>query len=59
MVWKNNYDRNDAWFNKTSTGEIFIDNQNINSKKRNELLSKINFASPYVELPKNLQSKKI
>ena len=42
---------------KTSTGEIFIDNQNINSKKRNELLSKINFASPYVELPKKLTVK--
>ena len=42
---------------KPSTGEIFIDNQNINSKKRNELLSKINFASPYVELPKKLTVK--
>ena len=42
---------------KPTTGEIFIDNQDINSKKRNELLSKINFASPYVELPKKLTVK--
>ena len=38
-------------------GEIFIDGKNINSNKRYELLSKINFASPYVELPKKLSVK--
>ena len=40
-----------------SIGEIFIDGKNINSNKRYELLSKINFASPYVELPKKLTVK--
>ena len=40
-----------------SIGEIFIDGKNINSNKRYELLSKINFASPYVELPKKLSVK--
>ena len=37
-----------------TSGEIFIDNKNLSSLKRNNILSKINFASPYIELPKKL-----
>ena len=37
-----------------SAGEIIIDNKNLNSFKRDEILSRLNFASPYVELPKKL-----
>jgi len=37
-----------------SSGEVLIDNKNINNANRNELLSKMNFASPYIELPKKL-----
>ena len=39
---------------KPTSGEILIDNKNINSFKRDEILSRINFASPYIELPKKL-----
>ena len=35
-------------------GEIFVDNIKLNSKNRINLLSLMNFASPYVELPKKL-----
>ena len=35
-------------------GEILIDNKNINDFKRDEILNRFNFASPYVELPKKL-----
>ena len=35
-------------------GEIFVDNIKLNSKNRIKLLSLMNFASPYVELPKKL-----
>ena len=35
-------------------GEILINNKKINSTNRVEILSKMNFASPYVELPKKL-----
>ena len=35
-------------------GEIIIDNKNLNAFKRDEILSRLNFASPYVELPKKL-----
>jgi len=35
-------------------GEVLIDNQNIDNSDRNVLLSKMNFASPYIELPKKL-----
>ena len=38
-------------------GEILIENKNINSFKRNEILNRFNFASPYVELPKKLTVK--
>ncbi len=40
-----------------SEGEIKIDNRNLQSFKRNEILSRINFASPYIELPKKLTVK--
>ena len=42
---------------KPTSGEIIIQNKNINTFKRNELLSIMNFASPYVELPKKLSVK--
>lgn len=35
-------------------GEILINNKNLNDYKRDEILSQLNFASPYVELPKKL-----
>tara|TARA_B100000963_G_scaffold312088_1_gene289346 strand:+ start:337 stop:1068 length:732 start_codon:yes stop_codon:yes gene_type:complete len=35
-------------------GEILIENKNINKFKRDEILKRFNFASPYVELPKKL-----
>ena len=37
-----------------TSGEIFIDGMPLNSKNRIELLSLMNFASPYIELPKKL-----
>ena len=37
-----------------TSGEVLINNKNINNANRNELLSRMNFASPYVELPKKL-----
>ena len=39
---------------KPTSGVILIDNKNIDSFKRDEILSRINFASPYIELPKKL-----
>ena len=38
-------------------GEILIENKNINLFKRDEILKRFNFASPYVELPKKLTVK--
>ena len=35
-------------------GEILIENKNINKFKRDKILNRFNFASPYVELPKKL-----
>ena len=40
-----------------SEGNIFIEEKNINSFKRDEILKRFNFASPYVELPKKLTVK--
>ncbi len=40
-----------------SEGEILIENKNINHFKRDEILKRFNFASPYVELPKKLTVK--
>jgi ABC-2 type transport system ATP-binding protein len=37
-----------------TSGEVLIENQNIDNSDRNDLLSKMNFASPYIELPKKL-----
>ena len=42
---------------KPSSGEILIKNRNINTLDRNKLLNIMNFASPYVELPKKLSVK--
>ena len=39
---------------KPSNGQIFIDEKNLEYLNREKVLSKINFASPYVELPKKL-----
>ena len=39
---------------KPSKGRVLIDNQDI-EKNRINVLKKINFISPYIELPKNLQ----
>ena len=40
-----------------SEGEILIENKNIKLFKRDEILNRFNFASPYVELPKKLTVK--
>ena len=40
-----------------SDGKILIENRNVNSFKRDEILKRFNFASPYVELPKKLTVK--
>ena len=40
-----------------TAGEILIEKKNINSFKRDEILKRFNFASPYVELPKKLTVK--
>ena len=42
---------------KPTSGDIVIQNKNINTFERNKLLSIMNFASPYVELPKKLSVK--
>ena len=39
---------------KASSGDVVIDNININSKHRTRILEKINFASPYTELKKTI-----
>ena len=38
-------------------GQILINNINLNKFKRDEILNRFNFASPYVELPKKLTVK--
>jgi len=40
-----------------TSGEIFINDMKLNSENRIKLLSLINFASPYIELPKKLTVK--
>ena len=40
-----------------TSGEIFIDEIKLNSQSRIKLLSLMNFASPYIELPKKLTVK--
>ena len=39
---------------KPTSGQIIIDNKNLDDYKRDDILSRINFASPYIELPKKL-----
>jgi len=40
---------------KPSSGSVFINNQNIeNENNRTKILEKVNFISPYIELPKKL-----
>ena len=40
---------------KPTSGVVLIDNKNIeNEKNRTQILEKVNFISPYVELPKKL-----
>ena len=40
---------------KPTSGSVFINNQNIeNENNRTKILEKVNFISPYVELPKKL-----
>ena len=40
-----------------TSGKVLINGQNVNNANRNDLLSKMNFASPYIELPKKLTVK--
>jgi ABC-2 type transport system ATP-binding protein len=40
-----------------SEGEIIIENKKLQSFKRDDILARINFASPYIELPKKLTVK--
>ena len=40
-----------------SSGEVLINGQNVNNVNRDDLLAKMNFASPYIELPKKLTVK--
>ena len=42
---------------KPTSGQIIIDNKNLETLKRDDILARINFASPYVELPKKLTVK--
>jgi ABC-2 type transport system ATP-binding protein len=42
---------------KPTSGSVLIDGKDINKSEKNSLLSLINFASPYVELPKKLTVK--
>jgi len=42
---------------KPSNGKILIDDENFENLNREKILSQINFASPYVELPKKLTVK--
>ena len=42
---------------KPNEGKILMDNCDINSFKKIKILSEVNFASPYIELPKKLTVK--
>ena len=42
---------------KPTSGNVYIDGKDINKSERSSLLNLINFASPYVELPKKLTVK--
>ena len=56
-MWKDHNDWYDFRPSLPSAGEIIIENKNINSFRRDEILKRFNFASPYVELPKKLTVK--
>ena len=45
--------------NNPTSGEILINGISLEPKNRIELLSLMNFASPYIELPKNSPLDKI
>ena len=55
-MWKNYNYWNDTWFIKTIKGKVLINGIEI-EKRRVELLDKLNFISPYIELPKKLTVK--
>jgi ABC-2 type transport system ATP-binding protein len=55
-MWKNNNYWYDLGLLKPSKGRVLIDNQDI-EKNRINVLKKINFISPYIELPKKTYSK--
>ncbi len=42
---------------KPTSGKVLIDDKDINSSEKISLLSQMNFASPYIELPKKLTVK--
>ena len=42
---------------KPSAGEILVDGKNLETLDREQVLNVVNFASPYVELPKKLTVK--
>ena len=42
---------------KPSSGNVFVDGRNLDQIEKYTFLSKINFASPYIELPKKLTVK--
>ena len=52
-MWKVNNDRHDVRLIKPTSGTVVINGQNIENN-RTSLLEKMNFISPYVELPKKL-----
>ena len=39
---------------KPTSGKVMFDNQDINKIDKTKILSDVNFASPYIELPKKL-----
>ena len=39
---------------RPTSGNILIDSKDINKSEKNSLLELMNFASPYIELPKKL-----
>ena len=52
-MWKNNYNSNDTWLIKTIKWQVLINGMDIENH-RISLLHKMNFISPYIELPKKL-----
>ena len=56
-MWKNNFHWNDVGLITPTSGEIFINEIKLQPNNRINLLSLMNFASPYIELPKKLTVK--